>query len=258
MAQVVGEPFAATPFDDRAGLPGLRGGVLVSLQFPRATGQSHCQARCGVLEGQVSNYGEYGERGGCGGVLCVAELATDADREYFQSRGSNVAATNARIAAIVHVVNHQYQRDVQISHVIRTQIVRTAEPDPYSSTDPNSILAEFQNPWNANQTSVQRDMAHLFTGKDLNGNTIAVFFSGIPITSTKSASKATESRRTVATRTATSIGLATAALLGRCRRRDGRVAVTVELEVDASDQKMKEPSVAGLRVRESQRQVGRY
>ncbi len=109
--------------------------------------------------------------GGFLGPLCVTELATDADVEYFQAYGS-VAAVNNRIELIVNTCNQQYESEVGITHELTTQLVRTSEPDPYSANTNNELLCQFVNEWTNNQQSIQRDVAQLFTGKSLQGSVI--------------------------------------------------------------------------------------
>jgi len=109
----------------------------------------------------------------CGSGVCVAELAADADYEYFVRWGST-AAVEERINAVINAVNVQYERDASIRHTISTIIIRTTEPDPYTSTDAVTLLTEFRAQWLYHHGNVQRDMAQLFTGKDMNGGTIGV------------------------------------------------------------------------------------
>jgi hypothetical protein len=107
----------------------------------------------------------------------VAELACDADYEYFLDYGT-VNAVQDRIESVVNAVNVQYERDVDITHAITTIIVRTSSNDPYSSSDAVTLLNQFRNHWNASQGGVQRDLAQLFTGKSLNGGTIGIAWVG--------------------------------------------------------------------------------
>ncbi len=120
---------------------------------------------------QLAGDGVAGEEGG----LCEAEVACDADVEYYNDWGS-VAAVEARINLIIDTVNLQYEAEVGITHVITAIIVRTVEPDPYSTSDPGGLLGQFSNHWEASQQSIQRDVAHLFTGKALAGSVIGIAF----------------------------------------------------------------------------------
>lgn len=112
----------------------------------------------------------------CGATFCVAELGIDADVDYYQDHGSSVSQTEAQIEAVINTMNLQYESDVAIRHEITAIIVRTSEPDPYSSFDPFTLLTQFRNEWLANQGGIQRDAAHLFTGKNLNGGVIGIAY----------------------------------------------------------------------------------
>ena len=111
----------------------------------------------------------------CGTGICLAELACDADVEFFEDFGS-VAGVESRINSVINIVNTQYEEEVQITHEITTILVRTEEPDPYSSTNSSTLLGQFRAHWNANHGNIQRDVAELFTGKDLQGNIIGIAY----------------------------------------------------------------------------------
>jgi hypothetical protein len=105
------------------------------------------------------------------GTLYCAQLGCDADREYFLFWGSVTAVEN-RINAVTNAVNNLYETQVNITHDITVVIVRTVEPDPYSSTDSGTLLCQFITEWTQNQQQHPFDVAKLFTGKELNGGTI--------------------------------------------------------------------------------------
>lgn len=107
----------------------------------------------------------------CDGSPCVAELACDADVEYFNNWGS-VASVEARINLVINTTNIQYETEVGLTHQITAIIVRTAEPDPYSATASSTLLSQFRSHWLNNQGAIERDVAHLFTGKNIDGTTI--------------------------------------------------------------------------------------
>ncbi|MFT7461885.1 MAG: hypothetical protein ACI9EF_000219 [Pseudohongiellaceae bacterium] len=110
-------------------------------------------------------------------VIC--EIACDADVEFYNKNGSSVSNTEADIENIIDRVENIYQPDSNILYEITTIIVRTAEPDPYGSTNPGTLLGQFQNHWTNNQQAVQRDIAHLFTGKNIQGGVIGIAFLGV-------------------------------------------------------------------------------
>ncbi len=111
------------------------------------------------------------------GGLFIAELAIDADFEYFlefEGADDQLAATEAQINSIINAMNVQYERDVAIQHIITKIIIRTAEEDPYDTSDPRDLLEQFRSHWQSSQSSFQRDVAQLFTGKNMNGSTIGI------------------------------------------------------------------------------------
>ena len=108
---------------------------------------------------------------GDGGGIQVAELGVDADFEYFSDYGT-VQATLDRMELIVNIVNNQYEADVEITHVISAAVVRSNANDPYTSFDSLGLLTQFRTEWLNNQQGLQRDVAHLFTGREINGGTI--------------------------------------------------------------------------------------
>jgi len=114
-----------------------------------------------------------------GAQLFVCEIACDADREYFERNGSDVDATIADIEDVLNAVELIYERDVEITYEITTILVRTSEPDPYSTNDPGSLLSQFRSQWNQNHGGIPRDVAQLFTGKNLDGSVIGIAFVGV-------------------------------------------------------------------------------
>ena len=116
--------------------------------------------------------------------VLICEIACDADFEYYTLNNSSVSDTVADIELLLNAVSEIYERDLQIGFSITQIIVRTAEPDPYTSATPSAILWEFHDHWQANHGDVQRDVAQLFTGRDLAGTTIGVAFEAPGICST--------------------------------------------------------------------------
>ena len=98
---------------------------------------------CGTNDKLRVDAGEAPLGGGGSGASCganpvIAELGCDADVEYFNDYGS-VTAVQSRINLVINVVNNQYENQVDISHEITTIIVRTSEPDPYSSFNSGTL-----------------------------------------------------------------------------------------------------------------------
>ncbi len=115
-----------------------------------------------------------GGNNGSGDALKFCEIAFDADVEFYNKNGQSVPNTVADIENVLDRIDVIYQRDVEVGYEITTIIVRTQEPDPYTTTDPGALLNQFRSEWNARQTGIQRDIAHLMTGKNINGGVIGI------------------------------------------------------------------------------------
>ncbi len=111
------------------------------------------------------------------GMHYTADLGVDSDYKYFQSYGNKSKVKN-RIELVINTMDVQYERDVDITHRITKIIVRQSQ-GPYTQTDPSALLNQFRSEWNANQSAVKRDVAHLFTGKNLDGSVIGVAWLGV-------------------------------------------------------------------------------
>ncbi len=101
----------------------------------------------------------------CGpGGLWLTEIAFDVDQVYYRDHGSDIAAVTANVDAHLAAVDAFYARDALITYVMTDLIIRTTDfymPAPTTG----SLLNLFRDEWNANQTAVPRDIAHLLTGQ---------------------------------------------------------------------------------------------
>jgi hypothetical protein len=107
--------------------------------------------------------------------LLIAELACDADYPFYQANGSSEANTIADVENIIDGVNIIYERDVTVTHTVTAIIVRTSSgADPYTTTNPSTLLSQFRSYWINNHGGIQRDLAELFTGRNLDGSVIGI------------------------------------------------------------------------------------
>lgn len=107
------------------------------------------------------------------------QLAVDSDVEFYNFHGS-AAAAEAEIHEIFNIVNVQYHRDVGISYYIVALVLRPSEPDPYGGTQPSNSLDQFRDEWFRFHSGIERDVAHMFTGRSLANNIAGIaYFSGI-------------------------------------------------------------------------------
>ncbi|MEW6744474.1 MAG: M12 family metallo-peptidase [Planctomycetota bacterium] len=139
------------------------------------------RGRCGLFTLPPSPGGPPGGPGygPAGTGLKICDIALDADFEFFEKKGSSVEEAMIDIETIMNGVELIYERDTQITYEVTTIIVRTSEPDPYSSTDPDTLLYQFRSHWRNSLGSVRRDTAHLMTGKNLDGSVIGIAFLGV-------------------------------------------------------------------------------
>ncbi len=100
-----------------------------------------------------------------GTTAAAVELAIEADVEYFNVYG-NVTLTLDAMAIIVGNINPAYESAASLTHVLTAAIVRTAEPDPYSSNIGATLNQQQVDEWTTNQSDLPYDMVLLYTGKD--------------------------------------------------------------------------------------------
>lgn len=107
----------------------------------------------------------------------VLRLACDADLEFYVANGSSVPATVADIEAVVNGASDLYELDLQTIVQVGDIIVRTVDPDPYTTTNPTALLVQERTEWTANQGDIVRNAVQLFTGRDLDGTAVGIAFS---------------------------------------------------------------------------------
>ncbi len=101
------------------------------------------------------------------------DIATEADFEYFTFFGAATAANN-EIIDIMNQVEGIYNTQFGLQFSIVFQNVWATASDPYSATAASDLLLEFTDHWNSNRGSIARDIVHLWTDKNLDGNTIGI------------------------------------------------------------------------------------
>lgn len=128
----------------------------------RTTDNQNLPWTCGVQGGLSAPVPDPGSPD----VNRICELACEADYQYFQLNGNSAAATQTDITGVVNAMDAIYQADVQLTFSVTQILVNTvAATNPYTTSVASNLLSEFQNYWNANRQGVQRDVAHLFTGR---------------------------------------------------------------------------------------------
>jgi hypothetical protein len=108
------------------------------------------------------------------------ELATEADFEYVTAFGGSSGA-NSEILSIMNEVEGVYESEFGLTFSISVSAQHTwnTASDPYVSANAETMLGEFTDYWNANFSGIARDVAHMWTGKDMDGSTIGIAYVGV-------------------------------------------------------------------------------
>jgi hypothetical protein len=105
----------------------------------------------------------------------TAQVATEADYEYVTASGG-ASAANATILDVLNQVDGIYLTELSVSLQVIYQHAWSTADDPYSSASPSTMLTEFRDHWNANFYLTPYDLAHMWTGKDMDGSTIGIAY----------------------------------------------------------------------------------
>lgn len=98
----------------------------------------------------------------------VLELALEGDWEFRQQFAS-AAEGLEYMALLTAVVSAVYERDMQLKVSLVYARVWNTSGDPYSTSTTATALVEFRNYWNSTMGSVDRNSAHLLSGRSLGG-----------------------------------------------------------------------------------------
>jgi len=137
-------------------------------------------AACGI-EGSAKMHGDILspelERDINATALKQAQIATDADFEFFQTLGSSA---NATILSILNAVDGIYQSELGLTFSVTFQNVWTTASDPYSSSNSSTLLGQFRTYWQNNFSNNKTyDLAHLWTGRDIEGSVVGIAYLGV-------------------------------------------------------------------------------
>lgn len=109
-----------------------------------------------------------------------ADVATESDFEFTSSFAS-AAAANADIADVMTLVDGIYDSQLGIEIKIVFQRTFAADNDPYTLTAASAALSQFAEEYDdsfAPGSPPARDLTHMFTGKNLDGDTIGIAYRG--------------------------------------------------------------------------------
>lgn len=92
-----------------------------------------------------------------------ATIAFDADKQCYDFFGDETALTDYLVARLA-VISSVYESDLDVALQLgRLKIYTTA--DPYTGTSLQPLLQSFTNYWSANNSSIDRTLAHLISKK---------------------------------------------------------------------------------------------
>lgn len=171
-----GEDYYIEPVNRRFDFPAFAGShVVYSKDEVIPTG-----GQCGTVTKLIDEVEEDVPAVAYGGSLEVLEIALDADFEYFSLFGSTLD-TLAQMELIFNIVNDQYESEVGIRHAISDAIVRTTSSDPYTTSDSDELLDQLRDFYVTGEGNgtISGDLCFLFTGRNLDGNTIGLAFIGV-------------------------------------------------------------------------------
>ncbi|HEY0169531.1 MAG TPA: Calx-beta domain-containing protein [Pyrinomonadaceae bacterium] len=100
-----------------------------------------------------------------------ADIATEADHEYFVASGSNSTAANNEILSIMNQVDGVYQVETGITFKVVSQRVWATPNDPYDAAGLSGLLDQVRAVYTNTPPagSENRDLVHMWTGRDLDG-----------------------------------------------------------------------------------------
>ena len=100
-------------------------------------------------------------------TLRVIEMATEADFAFVSELGGAGQANN-EILGILNLIEGNFETELGLTFDVVFQHAWTT-PEPFDGSTASAYLNSFRTFWNANfpQTSVPRDVAHLFTSRPL-------------------------------------------------------------------------------------------
>ncbi len=91
------------------------------------------------------------------------DIATEADSQFVSLHGGSTQ-TNNEILSILNMAEGTFSAEVGLRFRVTFQHTWSGT-DPFTSSSTDQLLLSFRNYWNTNYGNVQRNVAHLFTGK---------------------------------------------------------------------------------------------
>jgi hypothetical protein len=114
-----------------------------------------------------------------GGIL-ECEVACESDYQFTEMHSLNASETAQDIARVMAWAGKYFTEGASVKFRITRYVIRlNPVTNPYSSSEAGVLLDQFSAHWNLKFQATQRDTAHLFTGRELNGSTIGIARLGV-------------------------------------------------------------------------------
>ena len=124
---------------------------------------------CGAVEPEVPPAVAFSEGGVAGSPCRQVRVAFDTDHEFLGLFAGDADAAVGYVETLASALNAIYTRDLGV-RIAPSYIRLWPEPaDPWTASTTNSQLAQFKSHWDASMVTVQRDLAHLLSGRALGG-----------------------------------------------------------------------------------------
>ena len=128
---------------------------------------------CGVSDDAISHFVPNSSSATGAGTDCLslAEIAFDVNYERFLY-SSDVVLIQSQVDAYLNAVAAIHIRDLRVDYALTHLEIRTSPGAPYVNDVPGDLLDAMLAEWTTNLAGVQRDLAHLIVGQEMETNVI--------------------------------------------------------------------------------------
>jgi MYXO-CTERM domain-containing protein len=111
------------------------------------------------------------------GAVSEIELGVVGDFEFTNSKGSDANAA-AAITTRINNVDGIFSAQVGVQINLRAIETFSADTDPFTTNEAGDLLDELSDYRSTNPTQNSNGLTHLYTGRDLNGSTVGIAWTG--------------------------------------------------------------------------------
>lgn len=111
------------------------------------------------------------------GAVSELEMGAVGDFEFTNSRGGDAAAAQA-ITTRLNNVDGIFSAQVGVQISVQVIDTFTTDTDPFTANEPSDLLNELSDYRLATPSQLANGLTHLYTGRDLNGTTVGIAWTG--------------------------------------------------------------------------------